>query len=382
MKIGVITYWAGNSNYGMMLQCWAFQHYLKEQGHDPYVIRFIKNDKRKVFRRIIKGLDFLNISKRLMCLYKKEKYIDVIQNNKKRDFDSFRKKALSFSAKGYSSIKELQEHPPMADCYITGSDQVWSQLLDDYENTAFFLNFGDKGVLRISYAASFSMTKYPYELNGKLAKMLSNMDYISVREYDGIEICKQVGYKAIKVLDPTLLLDKSDYLNLCKTITSKIKNFIFIYSLNIASSSDIRWEELKNYGIERSTNFIVTPSDGYFIGGELFGSDVEYEYATIEEWLAFIRDAQLVVTSSFHGVALSIIMETPFIYIPLKGRFSTGNNRVLDLLKELHLENRILNDDTNYLNIINNNINWQSVKRDLTLYKNESISFLKKSLSK
>lgn len=375
-----MTYWAGNSNYGMMMQCWALQQYLKGLGHDPYVIKFVKKDKQSLYRRVLLKLGLLDQVRRIKCLYTKTKFIDAKKNNKIRQFEAFRNKNLAFSQDCYSSVKELQTNPPLADCYITGSDQVWSQLLDDYENTAYYLNFGEKNTLRISYAPSFSLTEYPTFLTDKLAGMLKKLDHISVREYDGVEICKKVGFEAIKVLDPTLLLDKSHYLDLCKTIPTTTSNFIFIYSLNLSSPQDIRWEELREFGKTYNQEFLVTPSDGYFMGGEIFGDDVVYRYATIEEWLAMIRDAQLIVTPSFHGVALSIILEKPFVYIPLKGRFASGNNRVLDLLNELQLEDRILNDEDTYSSLIEKKIDWKATKRLMSTCQDDSISYMQNAL--
>ncbi len=381
MKIGVITYWAGNSNYGMMMQCWALQQHLKELGHEPYVIRFIKEDRQNPYKRIFVKLGVLNYISRIKCFFTRRKFINVNKNDKLRKFDSFRKTNISFSTNIYKNIFELQKNPPVADCYITGSDQVWSQLLDDYNNTAYYLNFGKEETLRISYAPSFSLTEYPFNLIDKLADALKKLHHISVREYDGVQICKNIGFEATKVLDPTLLLDKKDYLNLCNSIPRNNNEYIFIYSLNISSSNDLRWEELKEYSTDNNLSTIVTPSDGYFIGGEIFDDDVIYRYATIEEWLAMIRDSQLIVTSSFHGIVLSIILETPFVYVPLEGKFSSGNNRVIDLLRELNLEHRILSPKDTYSNLISNQIDWKLTKVLLNMNRNISMAYLKKSLS-
>ena len=115
-------------------------------------------------------------------------------------------------------MTKIQQNPPQADCYITGSDQVWAQLLDNINNEGFFLNFGSSQIKRISYAASFAMTSYPQELKKKLKEKLSIFSAISVRESSGVEICKELGYNVSWVLDPTFLLEQSDYLSL------KLKN--------------------------------------------------------------------------------------------------------------------------------------------------------------
>ena len=89
-------------------------------------------------------------------------------------------------------------------------------LLDNDENQAFYLNFGDKDTKRIAYAASFGRDVYPMELNGKLHDMLAKFNAVSVREKTGINICKKVGIQAVDVLDPTLLLSVKEYVRLSK----------------------------------------------------------------------------------------------------------------------------------------------------------------------
>lgn len=82
----------------------------------------------------------------------------------------------------YHGLSDIQNNPPEADCYLCGSDQVWSMLLDNDENQAFYLNFGKNETKRIAYAASFGRDIYPSELNSRLHNMLVRFDAVSVRE--------------------------------------------------------------------------------------------------------------------------------------------------------------------------------------------------------
>ncbi len=381
MKIGVVTYWYGNSNYGMMMQCWALQKYLKQLGHDPYVIRFAKKAQEGMVRRTLKYLGIFNMCRRIKCVLDGSEYVESSYNNSLRKFEEFRQTHINLSINKYSTISELQNNPPIADCYITGSDQVWSQLLNDDNNTAYFLNFGSNSIKRIAYAPSFSMKKYPDNLQERLSTMLKKLDYISAREYDGVKICELLGFAAKKVLDPTLLLEKQDYLELCKKIPAPDTDCIFIYSLNISDPEDIRWTELQSFASNRNYQVIVTPADGYITGGEIFVNSVTYCYSTIEKWIALIRDAKLIVTSSFHGIVLSIILERPFVYVPLKGQLSSGNNRVLDLLKDLNLESRILSESRSYSKISKSIIDWNLVKKHLEINIRESKDYICTALS-
>lgn len=382
MKVGIITFWQSNDNYGQLLQCWALQQQLMKMGHEPFLIRydFINNKPRSpIWKRVLKSVLIYPLYRK----FKRTRKLREIQQafnakNRQRQFDLFREQKLSLSEKIYKSLSDLQCNPPIADCYIVGSDQVWAQLISFKDNQVFYLDFGDSAIRRIAYAPSFSMTEYPAHLLPLLKKQLQRFDAISVREEVGVDICKSVGFSAVRVLDPTLLLEKCDYTTLIpKNLTTA--SYIYVYSLNISTPDDLYWNDLNLMSQQYNLKLIVTTGSGYIPGYEIF-NDVTYSYATIQQWLSYINDANLVVTSSFHGIVFSIILETPFVYIPLKGNFSSGNNRILDLLYDLGLESRILTNERSYFDIYHQVIDWTSVKNRLKGLQEQSIQYLKQSL--
>lgn len=383
MRIGIITYWRGTSNYGQIVQHWAMQVALKKMGHTPFLIRFYPGYNHGLLKRWLKLLKLVDYARAIMASIKGNKSdLKKIFHDNERAFHLFRRVNLNVSKQKYYKLADLQVFPPRADAYITGSDQVWSQLLSYKENEVYFLNFGDDKVRRIAYAPSFSMDEYPKELLSNLQHNLSRFCNVSCREYAGVDICKKAGFlKAKKVLDPTFLLCKDDYEKLIRQVVTKHRhhNFVFIYSLNITSSDEIRWKELKDS--YKDYSYVVTPSDGYFAGDELFGKDVEYSYCTIQGWLANIYNSSLVVTPSFHGVALAIILEKEFVYTPLDGHCAKGNGRIIDLLTDLSLTDRILTKERNYIDIINKPIDWVKVGKTLSELRNDSVSFLMNSLN-
>lgn len=379
MKIGVITFWHGMSNYGQILQCWAMQQYLKRQGHEPFVIRFVPSNYTSPLKRLLKKVLCVNqIRLAKEFLFNRKAYLLKQineQNDRKRKFDEFRKNHLDLSDCIYYDIHQIQKNPPKADAYIVGSDQVWAQMLDSINSRAYFLDFGTPDTKRIAYAPSFVVKEYPAAYREQLKSLLQCFDAVSTREYSGVEICKSVGIEATKVLDPTFLINREDYLNLIGEPIEKKKQ-IFIYSLNISSPEQIRWKELKQYTKENRLKVAVTPSQGYFEGSELFGNEVEYLYASPQQWLKTIAESELVVTPSFHGVVVSIILGTPFVYVPLKGVHESGNSRILDLLQDLSLNNRVLCDDHQYESIVSEKIDWDIIANALKNYKESSYKFL------
>lgn len=357
MKIGVVTYWYGNSNYGMIMQCWALQQYLKKMGHEPYVIRY--QPERPWYIRFAKWcLKYLMcvVSSNQRAVLKQEKYNAI--KDKERGFDDFRKTYLDFSERFYKNIGELRKNPPDADCYIAGSDQIWCYDVSfDEDGKGYYLDFGDETTKRIAYAPSFGRLVYTEKNLGGLSSALSRIDNLSCREKRGVEMCKQAGFDAHHVVDPTLLLDSNTYKSLLERIEKA--NYIFIYSVNIGKAEDIYWNAIKD--LFKDKEIVVTPASGSLLGGELFGSDAEYEYATPCEWLSLINSSDMVITSSFHGVVFSIIFNKRFAFVPIKGSFAATNNRITELLARVGLEQLVVNSPDDYSRIINVKIEWDLV---------------------
>lgn len=379
MKIGVITYWYGNDNYGMLLQCWALQQYLKEQGHTPFVIRY--RGTGSPLKKLVKKC----LSYSLRCVSKKARkdaenrsillhYNE--EKNKIRKFEEFRQQYLDLSDRYYSRIYDLRKNPPVADCYIAGSDQIWVSPLKYPDSWAYFLSFGDKNIRRISYAPSFGQNGYPKEDLGKLKRALAVFDYISCRENDGVITCRQLGYNAVKTEDSTLLLSHHYYDSLCEPIN--YDNHIFIYSVNMVKSEDIYWSTLKEKFIEK--DIVITPASGNTVGTELFGKKAKYLYATPGQWLSLIKKSNLVVTSSFHGVVFCILFNKRFAYVPLTNSYSSSNNRITDLLSALNLDFTIVSCPEDYDRIMQEKFDWEVINEEKDRLLSSSKYFLQESL--
>ena len=373
MKICIISFWTSNNNYGQLFQGYALQNYLREQGHDVYHLKYRtkKVQRPLLIQYIIKSIKFfINPYKKIKAI---KAYNLRYNNDAIRDFISFRNIYMNFSTIEYNGIDSLKKNPPTADYYITGSDQVWAQLISKKDNRAFYLDFGDKKTNKIAYAASFAMTEYPKELQPDLRQLLLKFKKIGVRENDGINICKNIGINATLVPDPTILFKGDDYRKLSTPIL-KLKKFAFIYSLNINKPQQIYWETLNQYINQKALNAVVTTADGLIPACEIF--EAQYIYATPNEWLWLIDNAEFVITASFHGIIFSILMNTPFVYIPLQNVKAGMNNRVILLLKDLGLENRICYAKEQIKPILDTEINWSKVNMTINEMRETGKSFL------
>lgn len=382
MKIGIVTFWESQDNYGQLLQCWALQQQLKRMGHEPFLIRYspLKQIARHKWIKLWKVILIYPIFRKLKRIHEKKIITTIAEKNIQRKFNDFREQHITISEREYQGLLDIQKNPPTADCYICGSDQVWSKLLDNQENQIYYLHFGKENIKRIAYAASFGRDTYPPELRNILHNELARFDAVSVREKSGIDICADVGIKAVNVLDPTLLLSKEDYSRIMETPEISGKYF-YTYSINVTSpTKDLCWEHLAKYASQAGLASISTTSSGYFAGREIC-SDTQYIYATIPQWLGYIHNAKFVATTSFHGVVFCLIFHKNFIYFPLTGKYAKGNSRVISLLNSLGLNEKIFNKKILTIEqCIDSNIDWDKVDHLLYVRRHDSIVFLEENL--
>lgn len=382
MRIGVITFWQSHDNYGQLLQAYSLQYLLRAKGHQAFIIRYGFHEylhPRLSFASLFTTEGRLNIKIHIWnILHNTQRNNDLDQ----RGFDQFRKTYLKQSKEVYNSLEDLQKRPPAADCYIAGSDQIWAQLLSRNDNRAFFLDFGDKSIRRVSYAASFALSDYPTELKSQLKQLLSRFDAISVREPNGVKICSSVGINAELVLDPTLLLDVHLYRTLALRKHRKENTpYCFAYHVNVLSAESFYWSEINKYNRSVDLPTIAAFGNAQKDCKMEILDDATYRYPSIEEWISLIDNATYVVTSSFHGTVFAILLHKPFIFCPLpEARFS-ANDRSEALLQSLGLSGQTINREFSVSQMIDRNIDWSIVDAKLSRLKEKSLDFLFSNLS-
>ena len=388
-KIGIITYWESNDNYGQQLQCWALQQYLMSIGYSPFLIRvriFSSRSRKSWIKYIIKnfvrwgkeclanividmgGLQSAHISRFLVAKFGRDWTY--------RRFGTFQKKHIK-STRIYNSYAELVKSPPAADIYLAGSDQIWNADLSYDIWKITFLQFSKNDIKRIAYAPSMSMSEMDSHQDELFLRYIQSFSALSAREEKTVKKCINLGYDCELVLDPTLLLNDTDYYKLSSK--EKVGNNVFIYSINYTDINEIPIEKIKQYAKEKKLDVIVTPSGGYVPASEMF-EGVHYEYPTISQWLNLIANASLVITPSFHGVVFSILMHRPFIFTPLIGRYELGNKRIIDLLAKLNLLNCVWDGKTSFTEYVIRNINWDRIDLLIHEMKRSSKDFLYKAL--
>lgn len=329
MRICILTQ-PLHTNYGGLLQAYALQTVLKRMGHEVWTedrkwkLSFIGKIKLLI-KRIIKYRGIY---------YPTKKHEQVISQNT----DLFIRKYITTTEPVFSSIKKefCKYH---FDAYIVGSDQVWRPTYSPYLPN-YFLDFAvGKNVRRLAYAASFGTPDWEFtpEQTQQCAVLAKAFDAISVREDSGMELCrKYLGVDAVHLLDPTMLLNKEDYIRLVEQeqVPASGKK-LMTYVLDQSEEKQTIIEKVSQT-LGLSPNVVMPEKEFGKVGAKEIEKCV---FPSVTDWLRGFMDAEYVVTDSFHGTVFSILFNKPFIVIANRER---GMARFTSLLKMFGLENRLV----------------------------------------
>jgi len=330
-KTGILTFHCAD-NYGAVLQAYALMKEIQNLGHEVEIIDFrpsvivdFYQNKSISIRESVSRVGLYKTARRWISYKLRSKTIA----SRLKNFDSFRREYLSISKEKYRSFEELKGANWDFDYLVTGSDQVWNPDFFMPTGGAYFLDFGGKNVKRVSYAPSIArdVEELHYEY---YVDYLKNFDHISVRERSAERLLSKLTDKPITVaLDPTLLLKADDWDRISST-KNAVDKYVLVYDLiKDPTTVTLANNVAKEYGLK-----IISYGSrrGYHNWSRSF------EGAHPKEFLALFRDAEFIVTSSFHGTAFSIIYNKPFYTVPHPVRGS----RMIDLLRVLGLGSRII----------------------------------------
>jgi len=313
MKICIIT--CQNAyNYGARLQVYALSHSLQQRGHEVEVIdyrpEYMRGDVKIWFWP---GASIKQWGKLLLQLPARLRV-----KRRQPYFDHFSKMYIPLTKRIYWTIDELRANAPQADLYIAGSDQIWNTDFPNGTDPGYYLDFGDKAIRRISYAASFATEDIRPESRAFVQRNLARFDAISVREHSALAILDALGFTGTEVLDPVFLLSKEAWQNIADDI-GKGEKYVLVY--DFMSSPSIRREAER---IAKEKNLKI-----YSIGHKRMRyCNKNYIYATPQTFLALIRNASHVVSNSFHGTAFAMLFGVPYSIVE---REDGLNTRLRDL---------------------------------------------------
>lgn len=366
MKVGLVTTHF-TINYGAVLQGYSLYKAIENLGHDCEVINYSPEGnvygKKNVYRfNTIKA----SVSSFLLCSNIKFRR-DLMR--KRESFSLFVKENFKLSDKKFTTYDDVNKNMANYDALVCGSDQIWNiNLMND---PVFFLEFHRRlpDAKYVSYAASIAekMTNTQYE---SILNRVNHFDAISIREQRDASILNSMSDKeVVDVLDPVFLQTKSDWLELAENVHVN-EPYILCYEM----SSDNKFADaLKKLRQNLGIKLVCINSKPY----NKHGADILLTDVSPQEFVSLISNASFVFTSSFHGVAFSIILEKQFYTMASKFRDSRHRN----ILNQFSLESRIISDSTIFeskqsLPIID----YSVVSKKVKLLSQRSQNFLKKAL--
>lgn len=337
-NIGIINFSHSNWNFGAVLTGYALQHYLRQEYKDANILNIQYTDDTS---------------------YKKER---------NQLFDDFRQKYISETELLFNDNRaKFTQYINCCETIIYGSDQVFRYEFVKSSSMIFLGVMAAKTTKLLAVAAGFGDDE-SILINKKILPVYSDalkrFSALSVREDFGLTICKNLGIENVKhILDPVCLLEISEYEKFIDKNIEKKEIFVYIlYEQN---------KELYNKFVEDNKETL-----GYKTSCSIVASEKNNK---IEEWITYINNSDIVITSSFHGALFSIIFGKEFIFI---NKDKTSAGRINSLCKMLDIEKRVYSDfnDVDIEFIKNNKLNYEKINKKLNMLKEITKQYISEAM--
>ena len=378
MNIGLVT-WFGTPNYGTNLQAYALYKALEERECN---VRLIKRFKTPFSLKNIKDNFFYAHGIRRFWKYGHNRFpakTRLIRRFCREEFQT---------ARIYTE-RDLKRMLRDTDIFIAGSDQLWN--CHDHFRGFEFLDFAT-GKHKISYGTSIGTADIPADLRSKVKRYLADYKRISLREQSGASsIAAITGRTDIAtVLDPVLLQDKAFWEAEAAKCSARFLHslhspgYVLYYILKKGDAASVQLKAVEKHITDLGSPLrkIIIPS-GENPHFTLPGATV-IKNAGIREFIALVQGASLVVTDSYHGTALSIVLERQFVNLK---RFSDSdkasqNIRLKDLLERLGIgERNAKSPANNDVSAVMPSIDYDVIRPRLERLRAQSNLFLDKALA-
>lgn len=331
MKIRIITI-HGIPNFGSVFQCYALCKHLKNEGYgDVEVIDYNPEYFRKASlkARLARILNYGHYKRRT------------------KKFRTFIKKNIPLTKAEFLNVDELKKAGNDADVYIAGGDQLWNVYHDCGNDDAYKLTWvsGKK----ISYGTSLGQTEFPNGGLKALAEKIRDFSYISVRESSSVSLLETEGVSATHCVDPVFLPHPSEYEGFLTEVNEE--RYLLVYLVTPSPLLDRTVEYLsKKHGLK------VILCSGF---SRKCRCDKFLKDLGPDEILSYIKNAEIVLSASFHATAFSTIFKKQFFTV-LPDRHT--NERITDFLSIRGLSERIVTEETVKSGILDRTIDYGAVE--------------------
>lgn len=361
-RVGTVSYniYCNFTNYGSALQTWALHQAIKKIGHTPVLVDYCPD--------VLADKDPLNPFGNMWDKDKESKRMveltmPAIHANFEK-FDRFYHDMFERTSQKYTSKNFDQISREGLDGFVCGSDTIFCP--DEFGfDDGYYANYPEMKGNSISYAASFGDPYFTEETYAILNARIKNFKALGLRENQMIPYLKQHTAAPVqRTIDPTMLLTAEDYKDIIEEKREKEK-YLLLYSRRYSHQME---EYADKMAIEHGWKIIdislrATNAER--------GHIMRYD-AGVEEFLSLVKNAEYVVTNSFHGMIFSVQFRRPFVIFSRE----QCDNKIEELLELFGLRDRMLVTGTE----IFKDINYNDVHDRISAARKESLEFLKMEL--
>lgn len=389
-KIGIITHYYRSINYGGNLQAYALCEILLKKKYEAEQICFpfeprltAKRDFKLlcskgffyVFKRILRRVKHMLVNPIIIRRKRREEQKHQVMKNRTVAFSNFNQNLIPHSEEVYHS-ENICDCVNNYDVFIVGSDQVWNM---DWYNSAYFLDFVPSTKTKISYAASIAKDSLTDEQKEIFRKSLKDYKAVSVREKSAEKLLE--GFSPVEVqtvLDPTLLLTREDWDEVCseRVISEK---YVFCYFLG--ENKQARKLAEKFARLHKLKLVALPHTGGIRLMDRKFGDERLYDVSP-QQFISLIKHAEYVFTDSFHAVVFSNIYQKQYFVFNRSKKGEMGS-RIVDITELFHQKERFCagkeKENIEYVTSLLD-IDYTKENKDFEKLKKESIEFLEKNL--
>lgn len=374
--LNILSLYYHNYNYGGMLQSYALSKFLCSRRFSSLHLAFeMSRRKRRPVLQKVKSLNCKRISLKLynILCFVLSVFIRESINKREMVFLHFQETMVPHGevCNAHNIIKTTN----FDNFFIAGSDQIWNPM---WTEDAYFLDFVPDHNGKIAYAASIGANSVSQAFLEHVTPLLNRFDFISVREESAKEILQPYVDKPIKVvLDPTLLLTRDEWDKI--TVTPAVPQpYIFVYLLG--EKREHR-RLIKRYAKTLGLKIVFLPHVHFrFNPADCFFADYNLYDVGPREFVGLIKNAEMVITDSFHGCVFSIIYQKKFWALKRHkdSEKENMNSRLYTLFDSLGLRDRLIDDESAEYDAksLNRQIDYSQVEANLDALRKDSSDFL------
>lgn len=379
-KIGYIC--ATLNNYGSLLQSYALQEKVKENGLEPEIIRYKEPYWRILLRMRDAELFKVTLKKLLLSKVIGLKHAGLKTNLAKRAnaFEQFRKDFIVRPVVCKTRVqltKQAKEYPLV----LLGSDQLWHPM--NLKKDFFTLSFVPDNVKKVAYAASFGVSDIAKNMRQAYKTYLNRFDFISCREDSGTRIVRELTGKDVPVVcDPSVLMTAQEWTPMLSDKVKPEGKYIFCYFLG---NNPQQREFVKALKDVLKCQIVALPHIVEYVDSDEEYADMLPYNVGPSEFMYLIKNAEFVCTDSFHATVFSLQFHKQFLVFDRfeNGKGNSTTSRIETLLGVVNHPDRLIRKTDEALNHINDikEMDYSDVDKMLGAFRKDSSDYLNTILS-